>query len=151
VNNSTFIDWIFAACEYAKGAKAVYKLIENNSLQDPFYQQVIKPLIYTKNKERSTNIHLTPDARKKDDKYTRIEAKLEPLNRNGYLILNEDERLDPHMKRLEAQFKSSSPNSKTMDAPDAVEGGTFFIDERVKIINPSSFSVMQKKSSSKRY
>lgn len=151
VNNSTFIDWIFAACEYAKGAKAVYRLIENNSLQDPFYQQVIKPLVYTKNKERNTSIHLTPDGRKKDDKYTRIEAKLEPLNRNGYLILNEAEKNDPHMKRLEAQFKSASPNSKTMDAPDAVEGGVFFIDEKVKIINPNDFKLVGHKKSSKRF
>jgi hypothetical protein len=151
VNNSTFIDWIFAAAEYAKGAKAAYRYIENNSLQDPFYQQVIKPLIYAKNKAKNTSLHLTPDARKKDDKYTRIEAKLEPINRNGYLILNLAEKENPHMKRVEAQFKAASPNSKTMDAPDAVEGAVFIIDEKVKVVNPNDFQMVGKKKSSKRF
>lgn len=129
-NMNTFIEWIFAASEYAKGAKVLYRFIENNSLQDPFFTQVINPLVQAKNKKRGTNIHLAPDTRSKGDKYTRIEATLEPLNRNGLLILNQSEKENPHMKRLEAQFKSASPNSKTMDAPDAVEGGVWIINNK---------------------
>ena len=37
------------------------------------------------------------DEEKKTDKATRIEANLEPLNREGNLILNEAERDNPHM------------------------------------------------------
>lgn len=130
VNNSTFIDWIFAAKQYAAKAKATYIFIENNTLQDPFYEQVLKPLIITKNKQTGAALAVTPDARKKGDKYTRIEATLEPINRNGQLILSIAEKDDPHMKRCEAQFKAASPNSKIMDAPDTVEGGVFIINAK---------------------
>jgi len=129
-NMNTFIEWVFAASDYCKGAKVLYRFIENNSLQDPFYTQVINPLIQAKNKERGTSVHLIPDTRAKGDKYTRIEATLEPINRNGLLILNEQEKNNPHFERLVAQFKSASPNSKTMDAPDAVEGGVFIINNK---------------------
>jgi hypothetical protein len=130
VGNSAFIDWLFAANEYGKGARARFVFIENNSLQDPFYQQVLKPLIIQKSKAVGSILPVLTDERKKADKYVRIEANLEPLNRNGYLILNEDEKNDPHMKRLEAQFKSASPTSKTMDGPDAVEGAVDIINRK---------------------
>lgn len=135
VNNSTFIDWIFAAKAYCHGAKATYIFVENNTLQDPFYEQVLKPLVIAKNKAHGTAVVISPDTRKKGDKYTRIEATLEPLNRNGQLILNAAEKDNPHMKRCEAQFKSAAPNSKTMDAPDMVEGGVFIINNKAAALN----------------
>lgn len=130
IGNSSFIDWLFTAYEYAREARAKYVFIENNTLQDPFYQQVLKPLIIQKSKAGGMMLPVMTDERKKGDKYTRIEGKLEPLNRNGYLILNEEEQNDRHMKRLEAQFKAASPTSKTMDAPDAVEGACDIIDRK---------------------
>lgn len=130
VGNSAFIDWLFAANEYGKQARARFIFIENNSLQDPFYQQVLKPLIIQKSKATGSVLPVLTDERKKADKYVRIEANLEPLNRNGYLILNEEEKTDPHMKRLEAQFKAASPTSKTMDGPDAVEGAIDIINRK---------------------
>ncbi|MBA3901592.1 MAG: hypothetical protein H0X62_15550, partial [Bacteroidetes bacterium] len=106
VNNANFIDWLYAANDYAEKAKAKFTYIENNSLQDPFYEQVLAPLIYQKGTERGAMIGVIPDTRKKPDKYVRVEATLEPLNRNGNLILNIEEKENPHMKRLEAQFKA---------------------------------------------
>ena len=76
---------------------------------------------------------VTPDDRQKPDKYFRIEGTLEPLNRMGLLVLNIAEKDDPHMKRLEAQFKSVRPNSKTMDGPDAVEGAVHIISNKVMV------------------
>lgn len=132
VKNADFIDWLFAAHQYAHKAKQIFIYIENNTLQDPFYQQVFKPLIAEKSKEKGVLLPVTPDDRKKPHKFVRIEGTLEPLNRNGYLVLNEVEKNNPHMKRLDAQFKAVKPNSKTMDGPDAVEGAVFKIDEKVK-------------------
>ena len=48
-------------------------------------------------KEERTAFH-QPDEDKKTDKATRIEADLEPLDREGMLIFNEAEKDNPHMK-----------------------------------------------------
>lgn len=129
--NATFIDWLYAANDYVANKTQPYFFIENNTLQNPFYEQVLLPLIYQKGKERNYILPITPDDRTKPDKYFRIEGTLEPMNRLGCLILNIDEKDDPHMKRLEAQFKSVEPNSKTMDGPDAVEGATFIAKNKI--------------------
>lgn len=131
--NSTFIDWLYAIRKYVAGRCPLYIYIENNTLQDPFFQQVFLPLIASKASEYDGGVlYVIPDTRTKPEKWFRIEATLEPLNRMGDLILNEEEKEDPHMKRLVAQFKSAKATSRTLDGPDAVEGGVHII--RGKII-----------------
>jgi hypothetical protein len=129
--NSTFIDWLYAARNYVGTQTQLYTFIENNTLQGPFYDQVLMPLIHEKGKLINDVLPVIPDTRDKPDKFFRIEGTLEPLNRMGLLILNQDEVKDPHMQRLEAQFKSVSANSKTMDGPDAVEGAVFQAKQRI--------------------
>lgn len=74
--------------------------------------------------------HNRGDEKKKTDKGTRIEANLEPLNREGNLILNEAERDNPHMKEMEDQFKLFTLSLLyPADGPDSVEGGNRIIDE----------------------
>jgi hypothetical protein len=131
--NSTFVDWLYATRDFVLTKTQPYFFIENNTLQDPFYQQVLMPLIHQKGKELNNVLGVSPDDRKKPDKYFRIEGTLEPINRMGLLILNIDEKEDPHMKRLEAQFKSVSPNSKTMDGPDAVEGAVHICKNKTMV------------------
>jgi hypothetical protein len=76
-----------------------------------------------------------PDKRSKPDKFTRIEGNLEPLNRAGKLIFNEAEKGNPHMMRLEQQFLAVEPKlSACADGPDAVEGGKWVIDHKLKQI-----------------
>lgn len=130
--NSQFIDWMYWIREYVNGRCPLYICIENNTLQDPFYQQVLLPLIYQKANEYPNGgpLAVTPDDRKKPEKWFRIEARLEPLNRMGNLILNIEEKGDPHMKRLHAQFTSAKATSKTLDGPDAVEGGVHLTIEK---------------------
>jgi hypothetical protein len=151
--NSSFIDWLYSSRKHIGGKTQDYYYIENNSLQDPFYQQVFVPLIRDKAKENEGNVlGITPDQRDKPEKFFRIEGTLEPLNRNGFLILNIDEKEDPHMKRLDSQFKSVGPNSRTMDGPDAVEGAVKIIQEKVALLALKSLGKVYKKSSnSKRY
>lgn len=151
--NANFIKWLYTARDYAKqaGAKQVYVYIENNTLQDPFYQQVLLPLIYAEGKERNDVLSVIPDDRAKPDKYFRIEGTLEPLNRTSRMILNELEKEDPHMKRLEAQFKSVSPNSKTMDGPDMVEGGTVVIQNKLAVTAVGGMTAIKRKANPKRY
>jgi len=150
--NSNFIDWMYGMRVDMKKAKQVYFYIENNSLQDPFYEQVLMPLIHEKGNANKDVLGITPDKRDKPDKFFRIEGTLEPLNRMGLLILNIDEKDDPHMKRLEAQFKGVSANSKTMDGPDAVEGAVFLIKEKIAAqIDPDIAAQKRTRSTSKSY
>lgn len=150
--NATFIDWLYAARKECGTSTQPYFFIENNTLQDPFYQQVLLPLIHAKGKEPGqTVLGIIPDSRQKPDKYFRIEGTLEPLNRMGCLVLNEAEKGNPHMQRLEAQFKSVSANSKTMDGPDAVEGAVFVIQQKISTISAGGVKMFKKPANQKRY
>lgn len=149
--NSNFIGWMYHARQYVRlrttGSTQVFFYIENNSLQDPFYQQVLLPLIYAEGESRKDMLPVIPDERDKPEKYFRIEGNLEPLNRMGQLILNEEEKSDPHMKRLVTQFKSVSPNSKTMDGPDAVEGGTTILKNLLATTTGSIMTIRRRPNS----
>ncbi|MDN3671498.1 hypothetical protein QWY99_22105 [Flavobacterium branchiarum] len=131
MSNAKFCEYLFEAHDICKrgGVDPVYIWIENNSLQNPFYEQVILPHIYRINEERNSFLPIRPDDRKKPEKYARIEGGLEPLNRLGHLIFNVVEKTNPHMERLVAQFTSFSRKAKLMDGPDCVEGAVWTIKE----------------------
>ena len=149
--NSTFVGWLYATHKYIGDKTQPYIFIENNGLQNPFYEQVLLPLIFEMGAANGGVIGVTPDDRDKPDKYFRIEGTLEPLNRMGLLIFNEDEKEDPNMKRLEAQFKSVSANSKTMDGPDAVEGGVHKVKNMIAIAAVGAIQVVKRKVHNKRF
>lgn len=150
--NANFIDWLYSSRKLIPEPCQAFVFIENNTLQNPFYEQVLLPLIFHQAKQLKTNVlGITPDARQKPDKYFRIEGTLEPLNRMGLLILNEQEKDNPHMKRLEAQFKSVSANSKTMDGPDAVEGAVHIIQQKLNTIAAGGIKSFKRNTNSKRY
>lgn len=132
MSNDKFIDCLFEAQLFIKSQKVdVFKIyIENNSLQDPFYEQVLLPLIRKKAQETGVMIPVSPDTRRKADKFFRIEGTLEPINRLGNLIFNEKEKQNPHFQRLESQFLGVSEKAKLMDGPDAVEGGIWILQNR---------------------
>lgn len=140
-SNSTFVDWLFEAESFLEqnrvDPKKIY--VENNSLQDPFYTQVIVPLIYQRAKERNRN-HIppiTPDSRKKPDKYDRIEGTLQPIDRMGNLIFSDKLKDSAHMERMAGQMLGVSPDAKVMDGPDTLEGGVWIIKYRAARRNTS--------------
>jgi len=149
--NSNFIQWLYASRDFTKKAKQVSFYIENNTLQDPFYQQVLIPLIFSEGKQRNDVLPVVPDSRDKPDKYFRIEGTLEPLNRLGLMVLNIDEKNDPHMKRMEVQFKSVSPNSKTIDGPDAVEGGVHILKNMLATKSVGGIQAIKRRPNNKRF
>ncbi|MBN8668762.1 MAG: hypothetical protein J0M30_14790 [Chitinophagales bacterium] len=150
--NSNFIDWLYRSRDYINDRTQGYFYIENNTLQNPFYEQVLLPLILSKGQEPgNTVLGITPDDRDKPDKYFRIEGNLEPKNRLGMMILNIDEKDDPHMQRLEAQFKSVSPNSKTMDGPDAVEGAWHIIKTKITVLGNGAGNLVKRPKNTRRY
>ncbi len=136
-SNDKFVNWYYELETSVDKSVQVYNHIENNTLQDPFFQQVFLPLFQEAGKLNGHYIHVSPDERKKPDKLARIEGNLEPLNRVGKLIFNIDEKNNPHMQRLEEQFKSVDPQlSAPVDGPDAVEGGYFILNYKIKATSP---------------
>jgi hypothetical protein len=140
-NNNTFVDWLFEADKYLQdeGVDPRRIFIENNTLQDPFYEQVILPLIYAKsgaheyNGEWFNTGNMPPireDTRKKPEKYDRIEGTLEPIDRMGNLLFDKKLEGTPHMKVMHGQMLGVSPDSKVMDGPDTLEGAVHIIQKR---------------------
>ncbi len=131
VLNSEFIEWYVRLMEYAGSKTTIYNYMENNKLQDPFFNQVFQPLVRKYRRQKKISLYIRGDEEKKTDKATRIEANLEPLNREGNLILNEEEKDNPHMKRLEEQFRLFTLKLKyPADGPDCIEGGNRIIDQK---------------------
>ena len=129
-SNAKFVDWFYALRDYVGNKAQVYNYIENNTLQDPFYEQVFKPLFFETGREKGI-LSISPDTRRKPEKFTRIEGNLEPINRNGQLIFNEAEKGNPHMQRLEEQFKLIAPNLPApADGPDCIEGAKWILDTK---------------------
>lgn len=151
VTNDEFIKWFYMHDDYVNKRNHVYNFIENNKLQDPFFQQVFKPL-WKKLKELfKKTISLIADERAKPDKAVRIEGGLEPMNREGNLILNIEEKNNPHMKRLEEQFKNFNLQlSFPADGPDCIEGGWKKILEKLSQLSVDNFQTFGKSHNSKR-
>lgn len=137
--NAEFIDWYVELQQYVDEKTPLYNYMENNKLQDPFFQQVFQPLVRKVRKEKNISLFIRGDEKKKTDKATRIEAGLEPMNREGNLIFNEKEKDNPHMKRLEDQFKLFTMRlNYPADGPDAVEGGNRIIDIKTREAEPAT-------------
>lgn len=120
-----------------QGCVPIYLVQENNSLQDPFFQQVFRKAFAQKCRELGINLSVIPDEKKKTDKAVRIEANLEPLNREGLLVLNESEKDDPNMKGLVEEFRFFTMALKFhADGVDCVEGGNRFIDDKLAEMHP---------------
>lgn len=126
------IEWHYDFMAVAEGKTQVYFYMESVFLQDIFLEEFRK-----EGNRRGSHIPLAPDDRKKPDKFARIEANLEPLNRQGRLVFNEAERENPHMRRLEEQFLSIEPSLPGHDdGPDATEGGVWIINNKLRVMAP---------------
>mgnify|MGYP001382797975 CR=1 FL=1 len=132
VTNADFVDWLYQACLYLdrEGVDPKKIFVENNSLQDPFYEQVIVPLIQKLWQNTKYRIPIRPDKRRKPAKFERIEGTLEPLNRNKLLKFNAAEKENPYMVRMEEEMLGVTEDAKEMDGPDALEGGVWLILNR---------------------
>ncbi|QDP85203.1 hypothetical protein FNJ88_06350 [Chryseobacterium sp. SNU WT5] len=132
VTNSIMVNWIGQAYNYLdrNGIDTKKMFIENNSLQNPHFQQVIKPLLEKYRKEHDVRLPVREDKRKKADKFERLE-NMKDDNDNGDIIFNEKEKENPMMIEMEDEWLGVSEKSKEMDGPDAFEGAKTMIDTRV--------------------
>lgn len=151
VVNDEYVNWYYYIRDYVNGRTQVYNFIENNKLQDPFYEQVFLPLFAQKGKERGF-IGIIPDTRKKPEKFDRIEGNLEPLNRQGRLVLNIDEKTNPHMQRLHEQFLLINRAMKApADGVDCIEGGVWIINEKISTLSAGSYTIGARHPNKKRF
>ena len=147
VTTAEMLDWNYEIMKYVNGAVPVYFYIEWPWIDDPLKQE-----IEAANKRHGVSIHPKPDERDKPEKYHRIESNLEPSNRNGELIFNEDYKDTDHMVTMEGQFLALSPTSRANDdGPDAVEGGKWVLDAKTST-DPSKVETRKfQKHNSKRW
>lgn len=108
------------------GENARYRM-ETNMLQDLLLDE-----FDAKGKEIGLHINIRRDDRSKPDKYTRIE-NMTPLFERGLVILNEDKRSDPDMQTFKNQLLAF-PHGHD-DAPDALEGGLFYLQKITRSAN----------------
>ncbi len=133
MSQDQFIRCFYETRNYIAGQTQAFYVIECNSLQDPFYTQIILPKNNKYGETHGGALPLMKDTRKKHEKWFRIEAELEPINRDGNLIFNAEEKDNPHMQRLAAQFLAASATSKQLDGPDCIEGAKFFLNSKQPI------------------
>ena len=138
MGTAIFISSLYACRDYVDNACPAYFYIENNTLQDPFYEQVLLKEVYEQGPYKGGVLGILPDTRKKPEKWPRIEATLEPLNRMSNLIMNIKEKDNPHMKRLESQFKAAKATSKELDGPDAIEGAVYIISQKINTLEDNT-------------
>lgn len=151
MSNANFCEYLFEAYQIclSAGVDPIFIYIENNTLQDPFYEQVLLPHIFRIGDERKQALPIRPDDRKKPEKYSRIEGNLEPLNRLGQLKFNKAQQENPHMMRLMAQFTSFNVKAKLMDGPDSVEGAVSIIKNMVATKATGGIEMIKRKTSTK--
>lgn len=152
MTNAVFVDYMFEAYQYLlnAGVDPINIYIENNSLQNPFYEQVFLPMIFETGEEKNIALPITPDTRDKPDKHVRIEGTLEPKNRLGQLIFNKSEQNDPHMKRLAGQFTSFTMKAKKIDGPDCIEGGVVVLQNKAITASAGGIETYKRKKSKHR-
>lgn len=128
------IEWYYEYDDFVNGKVTLYNYVECGGLQDTFFQELFTPQLIKVGNAKGRQLSIAADNRKKPDKFTRIEAGLEPLNRTGRMIFNEKERDNPHMLRLVDQFKILEPSLPGHDdGPDATEGGWWIINNKLAV------------------
>lgn len=145
-STAKMLDWQFEILEYVDDRTAVYFWIEW-----PWIDDMLKQEIKAANKRHKRTLSLKPDDRTKPEKFYRIEANLEPLNRSGKLVFNIELKGKPFMKNMEFQFLALSPKSRAHDdGPDAVEGGVWRVNHKSKE-STGPIRVYARKPNQKRY
>lgn len=131
--NRDFIRWYADLIKWVDNKTNVFCYIENNKLQDPFFKQVFIPLSREIAAKEAILLNIKPDTEAKTDKASRIESNLEPLNRDGLLIFNQDEEDNPHMQELRNQFGLFEQHLPyPADGPDCIEGAYRILRHKAK-------------------
>lgn len=122
---SNMVRWHYDIGTYIDGRVPVLYFMESNFLQDLLLDEFQK-------EGRATGHHvpIRGDARKKPDKFSRIEA-MQPLFERRLVVINEKEKDTPGVRILVEQLLMFEKGSKSHDdAPDALEGAIWLLNQR---------------------
>jgi predicted phage terminase large subunit-like protein len=134
------VNWHYDILKYIDGRVPALYYMESNFLQELLLDEFAKM-------GNATGLHIPirGDARKKPDKFARIEA-MQPLFERGLVIFNQSDKKEPGMMALEQQLLMFEKGSRTHDdAPDALEGAIWLLSQRTRI-SQSKFVVQLRES-----
>jgi len=122
---SSMVQWHYDINSWIDGRVPVMYFMESNFIQDLLLDEFRKV-----GDAVGHQIPIRGDARKKPDKFSRIEA-MQPLFERGLIIMNEKEKDSPGMRQLVEQLLMFEKGSRAHDdAPDALEGAVFLLNQR---------------------
>ena len=129
---SEMVAWHYTIDKDIAGHVPVFYFMESNFLQDLLIDEFRKAGNIT-----GHQIPIRGDARKKPDKFARIEA-MQPIFERGLILFNEREKQTPGMLLLEEQLLMFEKGSRSHDdAPDALEGAIWLLAQRSRTSNSS--------------
>lgn len=127
---SNMIAWHYDIMDYVGGRVPVMYYMESNFMQDLMLDEFAKV-----GNTIGQHVPIRGDARKKPDKFARIEA-MQPLFERGLVIFNEKGKDSPGMKTLEEQLLLFERGSRAHDdAPDALESAIWMLSQRSRASN----------------
>jgi len=119
------VAWHYDIVQWVAGRVPVLYYMESNFLQELLIDEFKKVGALS-----GFQIPIRGDARKKPDKFARIEA-MQPIFERGLMVFNQKEKNEPGMMALEQQLLMFEKGSKTHDdAPDALEGAVWILSQR---------------------
>lgn len=126
------VAWHYSLYNEVQHAGAVaFFFMEANYIQD-----MLLDAFRDEGKRCGCHLPIQGDKRSKPDKFQRI-ANLQPYVSNGILLLNEKERSNADMRLLEEQFLLFEKGSRINDdAPDAVEGAIYILNQKTQADQP---------------
>ncbi len=124
---SKMVQWHYDLDAWINGRVPVLYYMESNFLQDLLLDEFRKA-----GNTAGHHIAIRGDARKKPDKFARVEAT-QPLFERGLMIFNEAEKGSPGMMKLVEQLLMFEKGSRINDdGPDALEGAVFLLNQRTR-------------------
>lgn len=151
VTNDEFVEWYYSLRDYAGRACSSATTSRTTSCKTPSTNRCSCRCSPPKDANGDSSAS-RPDERCKPPKFDRIEGNLEPLIRQGWLVLNIGERDNPHMKRLEEQFLLLNRQMKSpADGPDCIEGAVWIINQWISTLREGAITIGKSRHASKRY
>ena len=122
--------------DYVAGRVPVMYYMESNFMQDLMLDEFRKV-----GDAIGNHVPIRGDARKKGDKFARIEA-MQPLFERGLVVFNEAEKDSPGMQVLIDQLLMFERGSRAHDdAPDALESAIWMLSQRNRSANKQYWTV----------
>ena len=122
--------WHYDLERYVDGRVPILYYMESNFLQELLLDEFKKV-----GNLSGKHIPIRGDARKKPDKFARVEA-MSPIFERGLMVFNQKEKDSQGMIVLEEQLLMFEKGSKSHDdAPDALEGAIWLLSQRTRASN----------------